>query len=230
MGREREGASDKGDKWQESKESHSTKAYEGAEQTWKEQSKDRAQVKADDLGDKGRISSASGFEIFDSSKAMKADAKPDAAQVKSPFSTGVELHGKELDQAGIKHENVKHEISKDAQGTVHEKSTVKYPDGLEVTVHGTGEHTQQTESGRNVKIEAGSMTTVDHLPKGYEVTTDGDIKNGNGDTVAHINGDGTVSVKVKGEWVRQGPNGVSEDEGVLESHQPKGGVIGHIRD
>jgi len=227
MGREREGASDQGDKWQESKESQSTRAYEGAEQTWKDQSKDRAQVKPDNLGKEGRISSASGFELFDPTKAMKAES----ASIKSPFNTGVELHGQELDQAGIKHENVKHEITKDANtGAVHEKSTVKYPDGLEIEVNGTSEH----RTGGRVTDVSTSMTEIKNLPKGYEIKpsedmSEADIVNAKGETVAHQNSDGTVSVKVKDQWVRQGPAGVREDDPPIQSKRD-GRVIGHVGD
>lgn len=221
MGREREGG-DKGDKWQESTDSQAKDIYDnvGAEKAWKDQSKGGQVSGEQALTKTGRVESLSGFVIEDSSFQAKAEAAP----LKSQFDTGLELHGRELTQAGLKPENVKHDIKKDADGTIQESSTVKYPDGLEIEVNGTGEH----KVGK-VTITGTSEVEIKNLPKGYKVHEDGNITNKDGEAVAHVNDDGTVSVKVKGQWLRQGPAGVREDDAPIQSKRD-GKVIGHVGD
>ncbi len=155
-------------------------------------------------------------------KGETAQFKSKFTDGKSPYSTGTELTTeRELKQAGLNPKDVKHTSApKDENGVTAESTTVKYPNGLEVTVHG---RSKVSDHGNPVTMQP----EVDiKLPKDLHRDKDdpNTILNKEGKKVAEINEDGTVSVKVGKDYVNQGPSGVREEEGVIESHRGKGKV------
>ncbi len=169
------------------------------------------------------------LELFDSgSSMMKADSSTNTLKFASKYETGSELSSdRELKQAGLKPENVKHSVTKEDGGWTDEKSTVKYPNGVEVTVEGRSKH---MASGRDVVLDPEVSVK---LPKGYTETKDGEIKDNHNVTVGKVNDDGTVTMKVKdaqnghsSEYVTQSPAGVRE-ETVFE-HKNGSGLSGRL--
>ncbi len=71
-------------------------------------------------------------------------------------------------------------------------------------------------------------TIKEPLPKGFRKDKDGGILDANNVKVAQINEDGTVTVKVGKDYLTQGPAGVREESGVIESKQGKG-ITGRIK-
>lgn len=170
------------------------------------------------------------LELFDGgASTMKADSLKGGLKFASKYETGNELSSeRELRQVGLKPENVKHTIAKEDGGWTDEKTTVKYPNGVEVTVEGRTKH---TDSGRDVTMDP--EVTV-KLPKGYTKDKDGDIKDEHNVTVGQINKEGAVTMKVKdaqnghdSQYVTQGPAGVVE-ETVFESKSGSG-ISGRLR-
>lgn len=164
------------------------------------------------------------IELFDSgASTMKADSSMNTLKFASKYETGNELSSeRELRQVGLKPEHVKHTVAKEDGGWTDEKTTVKYPNGVEVTVEGKTKH---SDSGRDVTL-APEVTVK--LPKGYTKDKDGDIKDEHNVTVGKINEDGTVTMKVKdaqngrdSQYVTQSPAGVTE-ETVFESKNGSG--------
>lgn len=186
------------------------------------------------------------FNQYDSSKAVEgngfpslmiddgASAKTESAQfkskytdAKSPFHTGEELTtDRELRQVGLKPENVKHTSSKDADGDYHESTTVKYPNGLEVTT--SGEHSPGRKMGRVQVIDSEIKTQDIKMPKDWTQDAEGTVRDTKGNVQAQVNNDGSVTVKVGDNYVNQAPNGVSEEVGVIRSRQKGGGKVGNI--
>lgn len=164
------------------------------------------------------------LELFDNGASMmKAENASHTLSFKSQYATGSELSSdREMRQVGLKPENVKHTVAKEDGGWTDEKSTVKYPNGVEVTVEARTKHMQ---SGKDVSVDP--EVTV-KLPKGYTKDKDGDIKDQNNVTVGQVNEDGTVTMKVRdgkpGEansYVTQSPAGVTEAT-VFEHHDNSG--------
>lgn len=134
----------------------------------------------------------------------------------SPFANGAELiTERELKQAGLNPKNVKHEEHSGKNGETSEKTTVKYPDGLSVTVEG------KPSSDKS----AGQTSAHVDLPQGYSRDSKSDaIYDRSGKIVAKVDGD-RVTVKVNGKWLDQTPAGVSEAT-VIESRD--GRAIQHF--
>ncbi|MGH9548848.1 MAG: hypothetical protein ACRD3W_05700 [Terriglobales bacterium] len=150
--------------------------------------------------------------IGDDLPQAKADAP---VAFKSTYETGNEFTSeRELKQAGLNPKDVHHSTTKEAGGT-KETTSVKYPNGIEVTVTGhQGKDGEALEPVPQIK---------EPLPKGFHKDKDGQIVDGHNQTVAQINEDGTVSVKVGKQWLKQTPAGVQEDT-VVESHHGSGPV------
>src|SRR5262249_43980943 len=102
-----------------------------------------------------------------------------------------------------------------------ESSTVKYPNGLEVTVNGRTKH---MPSGSDVVMDP-EASLKEPLPKGFHQDKDGAVRDAGNNKVAQINEDGTVTVKVGKEYLTQGPAGVRE-ETVIEGKKGTG-TTGH---
>lgn len=161
--------------------------------------------------------------IGDNEKEAKGETsqfKSKFAGVNSPYADGTELiTDRELKQAGLNPRDVKHTTSpKDANGATEESTSVKYPNGLEVTVHG---RSKVSDHGTTVTLQPEAEVK---LPKGFHRDKDDPnvILDKEGKNVATINDDGTVTVKVGKDYLNQGPAGVKE-ETVIESHTSPGG-------
>jgi hypothetical protein len=137
-------------------------------------------------------------EAREESKAQKKFADPN-----SPFATGAELISeRELKQAGLAPSKVNHESTNGKDGSKSEKTTVKYPDGLEVTVNG---NIKANGSIEGVQTEVTLPKNYSRDPKNHDVILDAKRQ-----PVAQINEDGTVTVKVTDQWVEQSPAGITE--------------------
>lgn len=170
------------------------------------------------------------LELFDSgSSMMKADSSTNTLKFASKYETGEELASpRELRQVGLKPENVKHTVAKEDGGWTDEKTTVKYPNGVEVTVEGRTKH---TDGGRDVVMDPEVSVK---LPKGYTRNKDGEIKDEHNVIVGKIDEDGTVTMKVKdaqnghdSQYVTQSPAGVSETQ-VFE-HKNGTGLLDRLK-
>lgn len=148
------------------------------------------------------------LELFDSGATMmKADSTSHSLNLESKYGTGDELSSsRELKQVGLDPKNVKHTNVDQKDGWSEEKTTVKYPSGIEVTVSGRVKH---TDSGNDV-ILTPTATIKEPLPKGYHKDKDGAILDRDNKKVAEIDENGTVTIKVGKEWVTQSPAGVTE--------------------
>lgn len=162
------------------------------------------------------------LELVDGNTAlMRADSN---LRLASKYETGAELTSdRELKQAGLNPKDVKHTVKQDADGWTNEKTTVKYPSGIEVTVEGK---TKQMESGNTAWLEP-SATIKEPLPKGFHKDKDGSIMNSHNEKVAQINDDGTVTIKVGKQYLTQGPAGVTE--ATVFEHKNGQGLVGRLK-
>jgi hypothetical protein len=162
------------------------------------------------------------LELFDgTATVMKADS---ALRLSSKYETGAELTSdRELKQAGLNPKDVKHKVEKQDDGWTAESTSVKYPNGIEVTVAGRTKHTQ---NGHDVVMDP-TATIKEPLPKGYHKDKDGAILDADNKKVAEINKDGTVTIKVGKDYVTQSPAGITE-ETVFE-HKNGSGMAGRLK-
>ena len=155
------------------------------------------------------------LELFDGSTAQMKSEKSTLLQ--SKYDTGVELiTDRELRQAGLNPKNVKHTYKEEKNGDSTETTSVKYPNGLEVSVTGKTKHTPNGDV-----VGTPEAQIKEPMPKGYHKDSDGFIRDAGNNRVARINEDGTVTVKVGKEYLTQGPSGVRE-EVVIEGRDGKG--------
>jgi len=162
------------------------------------------------------------LDLVDGNTAlMKSDS---ALRLSSKYETGAELTSdRELKQAGLNPKDVKHTVEKQDSGTTQESTSVKYPNGIEVTVVGRTKH---MPSGHDV-VMTPETSIKEPLPHGYHKDNDGAILDANHKKVAQINEDGTVTVKVGKEYLTQGPAGVTEAT-VVEGRNGSG-MVGRIQ-
>lgn len=167
------------------------------------------------------------LELFDSGNStMQADSKINTLSIKSAYESGAELTSdRELKQAGLNPKNIEHKITqdKDNKAWSTESTTVKYPNGVEVTVSGRVKHVEHKAPDGKVSstdIAMDPEATV-NLPKGFHKDKDGNITDANNIRIGSINDDGTVTMKVGKDYVTQSPAGVSE-ETVFESKRGAG--------
>jgi hypothetical protein len=145
------------------------------------------------------------LDIVDGNTAlMRADT---ALRLSSKYETGAEFTtDRELKQAGLNPKDVKHTIEKQDGGRTQESTSVKYPNGIEVTVVGETKH---MANGHDVAAHP-TATIKEPRPKGYYEDQDGAILDTNNNKVAEINADGTVTVKVGKKYLTQSPAGLTE--------------------
>ena len=162
------------------------------------------------------------LELVDGNTAlMKSES---ALRLSSKYETGAELTSdRELKQAGLNPKDVKHTVEKQDSGWTQESTSVKYPNGIEVTVAGRTKH---MPNGHDVAMDP-SASIKEPLPKGYHKDTDGAIMDANNKKVAQINEDGTVTLKVGNGYLTQGPAGVTEAT-VFEGKNGSG-MVGRIQ-
>jgi hypothetical protein len=162
------------------------------------------------------------LELVDGNTAlMRADT---ALRLSSKYETGAELTSdRELKQAGLNPKDVKHTIEKQDGGRTQEGTSVKYPNGIEVTVVGETKH---MANGHDVAAQP-TASIKEPLPKGYHKDKDGAILDTNNNKVAEINEDGTVTIKVGKQYLTQGPAGVTEAT-VIERKNGSG-IAGRIQ-
>lgn len=163
-------------------------------------------------------------ELMLEDKQAKGDTtqmKSKFAGIKSPYADGTELiTDRELRQAGLNPKDVKHQtLPKDKDGVTEESTSVKYPNGLEVTVKG---RTKTSDHGNQVTLQPDPDVK---LPQGFQRSKDDPnvILDKTGKSVATINDDGTVTVKVGKDFVNQGPAGIREAT-VIESRKNGGRI------
>jgi hypothetical protein len=161
------------------------------------------------------------LELVDGNTAlMKSES---ALRLSSKYETGNEFTSdRELKQAGLNPKDVKHTVEKQDSGSTEESTSVKYPNGIEVTVVGRTTH---MPSGRDV-VMTPDASIKEPLPKGYHKDEDGAILDANHKKVAQINDDGTVTVKVGKGYLTQGPAGITETS-VVEGKNGSG-LVGRI--
>lgn len=162
------------------------------------------------------------LDLVDGNTAiMKADS---ALRLSSKYETGAELTSdRELKQAGLNPKDVKHTVTKEADGWTDEKTSVKYPSGIEVTVEGRTKH---TANGTDVTMDP-TATIKEPLPKGFHKDKDGSILDAENKKVAQINDDGTVTIKVGKQYLTQGPAGVTE--ATVFEHKSGSGLVDRLK-
>jgi hypothetical protein len=160
-----------------------------------------------------------GFPDFELGSGNTALMKPDhVLSFKSKYETGDELTSdRELKQAGLNPKDVKHTVKQADDGSADESTSVKYPNGIEVTVSG---HTKHKADGKDDAAHP-TATIKEPLPKGYHKDKDGGILDASNKKIGQINEDGTVTMKVGDQYVTQGPAGVTEAT-VFESKHGSG--------
>lgn len=162
------------------------------------------------------------LDLFDGNTAlMKADS---TLKLASKYETGAELTSdRELKQAGLNPKDVKHSVEKQDGGWTQESSSVKYPNGIEVTVTGRTKH---TSNGHDAVMDP-SASIKEPLPKGFHKDKDGAILDADNKKVAQINEEGTVTIKVGKQYLTQGPAGVTE--ATVFEHRNGSGMVGRIQ-